>query len=255
MSSRVVHCSYHKCLTVYYQRIMRRLKFALGGRPRFYRHFDSRLEEFQGAQARFRVASVNNHALVVDELHPDTVVSRFVRDPRDLIVSGYHYHRRGAEAWTEARRPTEADFRVVNGVVPPDIGSSSFAEHLADVDRDQGMAAELTFRGEHFRSMLDWQPDDERVRTWRYEDVIDHEGDVFDEVFRFYGLRSFQRDVGLRLVRRFAASRRNGTTHVRDPRPGQWRTELPPVVHRRFLDQFGQILERYGYPVDPPFSR
>ena len=251
MPSLVVHCSYHKCLTVYYQRIMRRLKFALGGRPRFYRHFDSRLEDFLRDQAHYRAASINNHALALDRLHPDTVVSRFVRDPRDLIVSGYHYHRRGSEAWTTLVGPRDDDYRVVNGVVPPAVGSSSFAGYLRRVGTEQGMNAELVFRQRHLRSMLEWQHDDERVRTWRYEDLIEHECDVFDEIFRFYGLSRLQHDLGLRLVARYAASERGARSpHVRDPRPGAWRTELPASVHQRVLDEYRPILDRYGYSHD-----
>ena len=86
----LVHCSYHKCLTAYYASIMHILCNRLllpGGR---YAHYNSMVDEFYRCHRRFRIASLNNHCLDLDRLGAFRM-TRFIRDPRDLVVSGYFY--------------------------------------------------------------------------------------------------------------------------------------------------------------------
>ena len=60
---QLVHCSYHKCLTVYYRKVLttlykRTLRFRRG-----YKHFNSFIDDFYQESNSYKVASVNNHAL------------------------------------------------------------------------------------------------------------------------------------------------------------------------------------------------
>ena len=130
--THLIHCSYHKCLTVYFGRVLggifnRCLPWSAG-----YRHFNSHLEDFLAAFPTLRVASVNNRALELERLGRYRL-SRFIRDPRDLVVSGYFYHRRGAEAWTRIDSPTEHDWAFANGRIPDELRArgGSFAEYLS----------------------------------------------------------------------------------------------------------------------------
>jgi len=88
MRSHLIHCSYHKCLTVYYGRIMKAVFNRCLSWSSGYRHFNSHLEDFYQAFSKHRIASVNNRALDLERLGQFRI-SRFVRDPRDLVVSGY----------------------------------------------------------------------------------------------------------------------------------------------------------------------
>lgn len=141
----LIHCSYHKCLTVYYKRVMDAV---------FNRCL---IDDFYDGFRRHRVASVNNRALDLGRLGKFRL-SRFLRDPRDLVVSGYFYHRRGAEAWTtaEARRPLKWYF--ANGCVPEGLRAdgSSYARYLQSIPEEEGLLAELEFRRHHFESMAAW---------------------------------------------------------------------------------------------------
>jgi len=124
----LVHCSYHKCLTVYYGRVMqsvfnRCLPWSAG-----YLHYNSHLDDFyEGFRSR-RVASVNNRALDLNRLGRFRI-SRFIRDPRDLVVSGYFYHRRGAEPWVDIEAPTAADWYFANGLVPEAVRAALGEAH------------------------------------------------------------------------------------------------------------------------------
>src|SRR5262249_20378455 len=132
-----------------------------------YRHFQSDLAGFLSHLGEYKVMSVNNHALDLGKLG-DYRITRFVRDPRDLVVSGYHYHKRGAEKWSEIEDPTPEDWMVVNGRIPSAMQPcESFSTCLQRLDLREGLLAEIEMRGAHFESMRGWPESDPRIRVWR----------------------------------------------------------------------------------------
>ena len=259
----LVHCSYHKCLTVYYKRVFHAL-FNLGlpwGRAgrRGYRHYNSHLDDFHGDFRKRRVTSVNNHALDLERLGHFRV-SRFLRDPRDLVVSGYFYHRRGAEPWTLLESPTAEDWCLVNGRVPDGLrarneassssGGMSFASYLRSLSEEGGLLAELEFRRGHFDSMAQWPDRHSDILTFRYEEIVGDEARVFRELFAFYGLSPLERALGSFFVRRYSIRKVRADPHVRDPAAGQWRRHFTPRVRRAFDERHAGLVERLGYPTD-----
>ena len=249
--TRLIHCSYHKCLTVYYRRVMdavfnRCLPWSGG-----YRHFNSHLDDFSRDSPGLRIASVNNRALDLEGLGRFRI-SRFVRDPRDLIVSGYFYHRRGAETWTRIESPTTEDWYFANGVVPEGLRAvgTSFADYLQSIPEEEGLLAELEFRGSHLESMARWPSEHPDIVTYRYEDIIGNEEEVFRELFAFYGLTALERTLGLWFARRHSFKKRAGDPHIRNPVSGQWREHFTPHVRQRFEAAHPGLIEELGYPSE-----
>jgi len=245
----LIHCSYHKCLTVYFGRVFSSLYnrvFRIGGG---YRHFNSRIDEFYREHGECRVSSINNHALDFDKLRGDFRITRFVRDPRDLVVSGYFYHKRGAEPWCKVVDPKEEDWRVVNGCIPERLEKGqSFSSHLESLSKEEGLIAEMEFRRAHFESMAEWPEADPRVKLFRYEDTIGNEQKVFGEVLAHYGLSWPERKIGTIFADRFSAAKQGSRkTHIRDPKAGQWRGHFSPKAAEYFEQHYGQLLQRYGY--------
>lgn len=249
MSAMLMHCSYHKCLTIYFSRVIRRVLRARGSADG-YRHFNSLIDEFYREQGNYLIASVNNHALDLSR-YPRYRVTRFIRDPRDLVVSGYFYHKRGAESWCNVPGPGEADFVYVNGTVPEALrGSSlSYSELLHNLDIEEGLLAEIEFRRRHFESMREWPLDDPDIRLFRYEDVLGREARTMREVIGFLGFPAHSAvHGGLIAWRHSARSRRqSASAHVRDPSAGQWRRHFTPRVEREFDAAYGDLIEMYGY--------
>jgi hypothetical protein len=244
---RLVHCSYHKCLTVYYSRVLsatlNRWRRLSGG----YKHFNSLIREFDREGGQYRIASINNHALQWDS--PAMRVSRFIRDPRDLVVSGYYYHKKGSEAWSRIVDPVARDFEVVNGRVPRGLRpGDSFASYLQSVSVEEGLIAEMEFRGPAFESMRGWPLSHPDMLVMKYEDVMKDERGSFEKLFDFYGFGSLLRRRGLRAVDKY--STRGGaavTSHIRDPRPEQWREAFTQRATEYFESHYGDILGQYGY--------
>ena len=251
MAAHLIHCSYHKCLTVYFRRIM---EAALNkGLPwsRGYRHFNSHLEDFYGGFRSYRLASINNRALDLERLGVFRI-SRFIRDPRDLVVSGYFYHQRGTEPWLTVPSPTEADWYYANGYVPENLRHTgiSFAEYLQSVPEEEGLLAEIEFRERHFDSMARWPPRHPHIVTYRYEEVVGREAAVFRDLFAFHGFSAIERRLGMWAARRQAVGGRGSDPHVRNPAPGQWRAHFTPRVRRAFDARYAGLVRQLGYPPD-----
>ena len=251
MPRHLVHCSYHKCLTVYFGRVMSTLLNRCLPWSRGYHHYNSHLEDFYRTFASYRVASVNNRAVDLERLGSFRL-SRFSRDPRDLVVSGYFYHRRGAEPWLTIVAPTADDWYFANGLIPEGMRGRdlSFAQYLRSLPEEDGLLAEMEFRTFHFESMAAWPADHPDIRTFRYEDIIGNEAEIFRQLFAFYGMRPPERWLGLFLARRFALGSRGADPHVRDPSGGQWRKHFTPRVRRAFDARYAGLIRQLGYPPD-----
>lgn len=244
-----VHAGYHKCLTMYYRRVMdATVKSRFTGDLRF-RHFFHRLDEFYRYAPNYSVTSISGHALDLDRFE-NIRVTRFVRDPRDLIVSSYFYHKRGAEKWCNFVDPIEEEWAIVDGELPRNLPSGvSLAEYLNKVSLEEGLDAEIDLRRRHFESMLAWPDSDPRVRLFKYEDIVGNEVKAFRSVLDFYGLPYAARRVGQHHAGKLRASKRYGSdTHIRNAASGQWRDYFTPALRKRFNDEFGEVLEKLGYP-------
>lgn len=248
---RLIHCSYHKCLTVYYGRVMRGTFNKVLRWSRGYRHFNSNLDEFLRCSETLRIASVNNRLLSIDRLG-DFRMTRFIRDPRDLVVSGYFYHRRGSEEWTSKPNPTRDDWSHFDGIVPDRMQGSglSFAQYLESLPVEDGLLAELEFRRAHLESMAGWPTTHPNILVLRYEDVLGREEETFSEMFEHYGFSALERATGMFFVRRHALRRTASDPHVRNPSAGQWRKHFTPKVSNVFNSQYAALIGQLGYPQD-----
>ena len=258
----VFHFSYHKCITVYYQRILNQIfdnssKYKKArnillsratGRPFGYRHFNSLIDDFYEEWPAYRAASVNNHTIDFKKLGRYRA-TRFIRDPRDLIISGYHYHRRGAEIWCRIKSPAVDDFAKVNGCIPPNMGEGlSYSEYLSRADEEEGLIAEMDFRRNHFESMARWDYGNPYCLEIRYEEIIGNEAEVFDRIFRHYELSDSQKSAGLMAVEQHSAKNQQGkNSHIRNPTSGQWRNHFTPKLEEAFHLRYPDLLERLGY--------
>ncbi len=244
-----IHCSYHKCMTVYFKKVFANMQIL---NPSVFRkgywHFNSHLEEFYASLDDYKICSINNHYLDLDRLG-EYRITRFIRDPRDLVVSGYHYHKRGSEAWCNIPDPTEQDLLVVNGVIPHGISPGmTYAEYLNSIDEVAGMIAELEFRKRHFESMLRWPDNDKKILLLKYEHILNHEADAFRRIFDFYELTLLEKLCGKWLAKHNSLEKKAGKmAHIRKGTVGQWRSALPSAVEHEFLMQYPDLLEKYGY--------
>ena len=243
----LVHCGYHKCLTVFVNRCFTHL---LGDR---YRNFFGRLDEFYAAHGGLAVSGTSDYLLDLTKLG-DYRITRFIRDPRDLVVSGYFYHQRGLDPFSTIVSPTPEQWRSAGAIPRALRKGETYVQCLQRLDQQEGLIAEMEFRAPHFRSMLAWPAADSRIRLWRYEDILGHEVEVMDQVGAHFEWPDDTAPFSFReSLRREADRWRAKDTllawdkHPRDPRPGQWRTFFTPKVQAVFERIFQDLPQRLGY--------
>ena len=242
-----IHTSYHKCLTVYFARVFKNTLNKPGNER--YRHFNSELDQFYETYGDFFLTSVNNHRIDLDRLQGDVRVSHLIRDPRDLVVSGYFYHKRGSEDWTRIPPAVPGAWDVVNGTKPVQMPEDeSLFDYLNRVPVEDGLLAEIDFRQRHFESMAAWPKDDERVLILRYEDIIGSELAAFSKVFRHLRLGAFNSARGLYHARYYSIGQhKTPPAHIRNVKSAQWREHFTPVVREYFDSKYPDLLAKMGY--------
>jgi len=248
-----VHAGLHKCLTmytrkVYYHALNRYRRFPWARQYGGFRHFFHRADIFYAQCRQHAISSLSGHALELNRFQ-DIRVVRFIRDPRDLLISGYFYHQRGTESWCRLVDPVDDDWRIVNTRVPCSLPKGlSLKNYLNSVSVEEGLLAEIQVRAAHYQSILDWPIGDPRIRVFRYEDLFGRESQTFREIFKFFEMPWSARRVAARLADEFRLGGKEVKRgHVRNPSPGQWKAHFTPKVSACFNERFGALLERYGY--------
>jgi hypothetical protein len=233
----VVHCAHHKVGTVWWGNILRGVA----------EHCALRFAEISSAED----PSAADVYLFQHSRHFNR--SRFagrpfrgthmIRDPRDVLVSGYFYH-----LWTDERWANLPDVRY---------DGRSYREELGRRDRHDGLLLEMErmcLRGQ-LQEMLAWDYSQPEFLELKYENVIMDEAQSFDRAFRHFGFRDREVRAGLDIVERMSFNRVSGrdvgevvaANHLRSGRPGDWRAHLTTDHLDRWEELAGDALTRLGY--------
>ncbi len=244
-----IHASYHKCLTMYFIRVMENtLNKSLFGKKDKYHHFEAIEGVFYNRCNKYLLSSTNGFAIELERLPSDFRITRFVRDPRDLIVSGYHYHKRGAEPWFRMKNPTNKYWEPINANVPKDQKKDqSYAEFLTDLSTEDGLIAEIEFRKFHLESYRNWF-EDERIKIFKYEDILGNELDTFGQMADHLQFSSSKKKAILKYAKQYAYDpSKKKSRHIRNPKPSQWKDIFTKKVLDIFNESYSDILQRYNY--------
>nr|MBV6630654.1 sulfotransferase domain-containing protein [Oceanococcus sp. HetDA_MAG_MS8] len=213
------------------------------------------------------------HSLIaLDQVTEPYVGVHLIRDPRDIIVSGYLYHRQTQEGWCTNVPPSppfpdDIDFPLVpysqrhrdeawKKSYLRTLAGLSYQQTLCQLSRDDG----LIFEMDHYarwtiESMRDWNYTNEKVLEVRFEDLRDNFDQGFNRIFSHAGLRDDEQTVAMRIARKHDLNRKSTRelrrmTHVTGNEPQKWRRYFTPELKTAFLSRFGDILIDLGYEED-----
>ena len=253
--------SYHKSGTTLFDRVMRKLAvhFGLSIRVQYGMAYDID-----------RVANIVllPHSLLGFGLARDYRAVRIVRDPRDIWVSAYLYHRHTIEAWC-----TNADFDPRPPITYPRVDFSmqhrperwkrawlsrlkgkSYQQNLLERDQAEGLAFELDgYTSGTLAAMQAWQPL-LGVLDVKLEDIArDYEG-TMRSVFRHLSFSGAELETAVQLVADEDINRMDDAVlaanpHIHSRTLSKWRMLLSDMQVYNFEQRYGRLLLSLGYEL------
>lgn len=253
----ILHFGTHKAITTYYGQVMTVLgaEFELPWQN-FYSNYPQFIEAVRTGRGK-RIYELDDYTDIEWHLLPSFRGSHVVRDPRDLIVSGYHYHLWTNEAWCQAphfywepvvRNPY---FRYVESDPARFPSAESYQTYLRGLDPERGLILESVWRKHLFDRMRRWKPS-AAIFESTYEAIVGNEVELFGKMFDHYGFAPRLKERGLQVVEQF--SLKNAATgeqkHTRKGTSRQWVEEFTPQVKTLFKEMQGDLLIQLGYEKD-----
>ncbi|MCU0533213.1 MAG: sulfotransferase domain-containing protein [Hydrococcus sp. Prado102] len=232
----ILHCCHHKVGTAWFNNVLQGIakEYELN-----YQH--SSQDELKTNTDIF----LQNHSIIDFSKLPPYKGSHMIRDPRDVIISGYFYHLWTQEEWAHIPK------KQYNGM--------SYQEYLNSLDRENGIIAEIErFAGFDFKHMIKWNYENPQIIEIKYEDIIQNEQKIFYEIFKHYGFSEDTIKVSLKIAEKYSfknvAKRNTGEinnkSHLRSGRSGEWKDYFKED-HKIFFKQIlGDALIRLGYETN-----
>jgi len=236
----IVHAGHHKVGTLWFQRILRTMCNRFGWRY------------FTGDQAHLPASAHvfhQNHSRLDFDGLPPYVGSHLIRDPRDIVISGYFYHLGCGESWCVTPRSK--------------FDGKSYQDVLRSLGQEAGIEFEMRHSARNtFRAMTKWNFTNENMIEIRYEDLVEDEQEVFRGIFRHYGLTTDQIRKSLEIVQSFSfenvtkryVGQAKAGAHLRSGKVGQWRDHFTDRHIDLCKDLYGNGLIQLGYEMDDKWS-
>jgi hypothetical protein len=200
---------------------------------------------------------------------------RFVRDPRDIWVSGYLYHRRCREEWC-----TNTDFDAFPPITYPRVdysfahypeswkrdylarlGGKSYQQNLLDRDRDAGLAFELAgYTGCTFEAMRGWTLATPDLLNVQLEDVTSDFDGTFRLIFKHAGFSDEECAEAVELAKPHDVARMSDEAvaenrHIHSREISRWRDFLSAAEVADFERRYGDVIRGLGYGLSTPVFR
>ncbi|MEI8379567.1 MAG: sulfotransferase domain-containing protein [Planctomycetota bacterium] len=167
--------------------------------------------------------------------------SHMIRDPRDVVASGYFYHLWTTESWAQQPRA--------------DLNGMSYQSHLQSISREDGLIAEINTCRHVFQKMSQWNYSNPAVCELKYETLFQSPENEFRRMFRHYGFHPEAVEIAVQIARSLdfqsVAGRTPGVvverTVTRSGVPGQWQNYFTDKVKTHFQIVAGELLGVLGY--------
>lgn len=286
-----IYCGHHKCASQYIKTILGQSAILMGWSmqvdsipsqlPMDYHlrePFASRILAKQemlasGASDLICLGNADNKALAILEAHHCYRGVHVIRDPRDIVVSGYFSHRYSHKV-SENESPWLWQYR----------------SHLASLpDLESGLLAEIEFCSTYFARLHEWNYQNPNILEVRYEGLVAEPMATFMQIYRFWDIRVpafaplalaqllpnyLSYKVGAQpppkrtvlpqlvlwlLLRRHSFARKSGGRargtenikhHYRKGVAGDWRNYFTTRLKDAFKQRYPNLLGKLGYERD-----
>lgn len=161
-----------------------------------------------------------------------------IRDPRDIVVSSAFYHTKSAERWLH--RPNE---KYDGLTYQQKINSLKTVEErlVFEIEESSGVI---------IRDMLAWDYQRQGIVELRYDELVgEGAAQRFEEAITGWPITSSEKALLVSLFRYFSLGGpgTKKSSHIRNPKSGQWQQHFTPRVQAAFDAAFPDAVERLGY--------
>jgi hypothetical protein len=242
MKYNVVVATHHKTGTVWMDGVFKKIADDLGAQYVDFRSEYGRLDQtLREPFILFNYDSdFRDYAHVLDR--PDVRILHLIRDPRDVLISAMHYHKKSAESWLHT--PV------------PGYNNVTYQRRLKEL---RTRLEQYIFEMEHstagtLRGMLGWRYDRANCFEARYERLRkDADLSYWCEIAEFLGFDTEEQAAAKKRFWQnslFGGLSRFGNKHVRSGDVAQWKREFNLPLAYAFLDRFPTALKMLGYERD-----
>ncbi|MFC4346434.1 sulfotransferase domain-containing protein [Kordiimonas lipolytica] len=170
---------------------------------------------------------------------------RIIRDPRDVVISGAHYHGKSVEPWLHEAKPFFDGKTYAEMINSFDAMVDRYRFEMDNVAADT-IAAMTDAKGDSAQQAFL----DRNFLTVRYEDLIeDTELAEFRKICRYLKLPF--RIASPAFLKHSLFNNKNAVGgHGRSGKKQQWKTVFDQALGRAFAEKHQQSLEILGYEKD-----
>jgi len=172
----------------------------------------------------------------------DVRILHLIRDPRDVLISAMHYHKKSNETWLHESVPGYDDItyqRRLNAL------ATRFEQFVFEMENSTDST---------LRDMVEWQYGRANCFEARYEDLrLDTQMDYWSRIMAFLGFDEAEQQI---CRQRFWQNSLFGNLvgfghkHIRSGNVAQWKREFTPELATAFLERFPDVLQSLEYETD-----
>jgi len=242
LKQNVVVATHHKTGTVWMSTVFKAIARRLGANyVDFWSHY-GRLDRV--LKTPFILMNHNSiFARHASELRREDVrILHLIRDPRDVLISAMHYHKKADEPWLHERisGSHESSYQQrLNSL------ATMYEQYVFELENATGSTIE---------AMLDWQYDRPNCLEVRYEDLwSDRSLSLWRQAASTLGFEGSELEVCEKCFwdhSLFGQASRANRRHARSGEAAQWKSEFTPELAEAFVHRFPDALQALGYEED-----
>jgi Sulfotransferase domain len=172
----------------------------------------------------------------------DVRILHLIRDPRDVLISAMHYHKKSNETWLHEPVPGYDNVTYQRRL---STLATRFEQYVFEMENSTNST---------LRDMLEWQYGRTNCFEARYEDLRqDTQMAYWSKITAFLGFDGAEQEICRQLFWKnslFGSLVGFGHKHIRSGDVAQWKREFTPRLANAFLERFPTALQSLKYETD-----